>query len=67
MKKKSELAVSDRLHIYTIKSEGFLKNLLKQGCWTISLDLTIFFGLTLYFPNYINILHNSNELIYYSS
>ena len=28
--------------IYTIKKEEFLKNLLKQGCCTFSLDLTIF-------------------------
>ena len=34
------------LSIYTIKRESLLKNLLKQDCWTISLDLTIYLVLT---------------------
>ena len=54
------------LVIYTIQREGVLKNLLKQSCWTISLDLTIYLVLPYIFSLTINTLHNLNELIYYS-
>ena len=36
---------ADQNLVYTIKIEEVLKNLVKQSCWTISLDLTIYLDL----------------------